>query len=75
VDLLVEKNVIVNWLGNNAEVKTLIKKLGHEIMEVKYCYNHLTKQLNLHCGNSWNCHMASLKAVCISQIFGEAQPL
>lgn len=43
VDLLVERNVIVNWLGNNAEVATLIKKLGHEIMEVKSCYNHLTK--------------------------------
>jgi ATP-dependent protease HslVU (ClpYQ) peptidase subunit len=34
VDLLVEKKVIVNWLGSNAEVMTLINKLGHEIMKL-----------------------------------------
>ncbi|XP_059428389.1 UPF0481 protein At3g47200-like [Corylus avellana] len=60
VDLLVEKKVIVNGLGSNAEVMTLINKLGYEIMEVKSCYSDLAQQLNDHCGNYWNRNMSLL---------------
>nr|POF14546.1 hypothetical protein CFP56_36720 [Quercus suber] len=33
VDLLVEKKVLVNWLGSNKAVATLINKLAHQIVE------------------------------------------
>lgn len=32
VDLLVEKKILVNWLGNNEAVATLINKLCHQIV-------------------------------------------
>ena len=69
VNLLVEKKVIVNWLGSNAEVMTLINKLGHEIVEVKSCYNDFTHQLNDHCGNSKNRNMLSLITAYFSDIW------
>ena len=63
VRLLVEKKVIVNRRGSNKEVTTLINKLGHEIVESESCYHELYKQLDDHCGSTWNSLVASLTSV------------
>ncbi|KAL0007621.1 hypothetical protein SO802_009123 [Lithocarpus litseifolius] len=44
VDLLVEKNVLVNWLGNNKAVATLINGLCQQILELN---NLIVRVMNL----------------------------
>ncbi|XP_059439755.1 UPF0481 protein At3g47200-like [Corylus avellana] len=48
VDLLIDKKVIINNIGCNAAVTTLINKLGDQIVEDKSCYYDLAKKLNQH---------------------------
>jgi hypothetical protein len=48
VDLLVDEKVIINNIGCNAAVTTLINKLGDQIVEDKSCYYDLAKKLNQH---------------------------
>jgi hypothetical protein len=44
VDLLVEKKVIVNWLGSNKIVANLINKLSHQIVEADHSHYILWTQ-------------------------------
>ena len=60
VDLLVEKKVIVNWLGDNKAVATLINKLREQIVEANHsCYGELSKNIQGHYDNVWSKVMAS----------------
>ncbi|XP_050282408.1 UPF0481 protein At3g47200-like [Quercus robur] len=60
VDLLVEKKVIVNWLGDNKAVATLINKLREQIVEANHtCYWELSKKIQGHYDNVWSKVMAS----------------
>ncbi|XP_030965586.1 UPF0481 protein At3g47200-like [Quercus lobata] len=61
VDLLVEKNVIVNWLGNNKAVATLINGLCLQIIEGNHsCYFELSEKIKDHYNSRWSKLMASL---------------
>uniref|UniRef100_A0A7N2LF88 Uncharacterized protein n=1 Tax=Quercus lobata TaxID=97700 RepID=A0A7N2LF88_QUELO len=60
VDLLVEKKILVNWLGNNEAVATLVNKLCHQIVEGnRSCYYELSEQIRGHYSNCWSKLMAS----------------
>ncbi|KAG6680174.1 hypothetical protein I3842_13G028200 [Carya illinoinensis] len=63
VDLLVEKKVIVNQLGSDEEVATLVNKLGRQIVEVNSYYCELSQKLNGHYEHFWNRNMATLKRI------------
>ena len=45
VDLLVEKNVIVNWLGNNKAVAILINNLCQQLVEGNQTHGILYKSI------------------------------
>ena len=61
VDLLVEKKVLVNWLGNNEAVATLINKLSHQIVEGNQsCYYELSEKIRGHYSSCWSKLMATL---------------
>ena len=59
VDLLVKKNVIVNWLGNNKVVATLINGLCQQIVEGNSCYFELSEEIKNHYSSGWSKLMAS----------------
>ncbi|XP_050282438.1 putative UPF0481 protein At3g02645 [Quercus robur] len=64
VDLLVEKKVLVNWLGSNKAVAILINRLSQQIVEGNRSrYHDLSKQLNRHYENCWNKLMASFTSL------------
>ena len=69
VDLLVERKAIVNRLGSDEAVATLVNKLGHQIVECKSCYFDLSKELNGHYENFWNRNMASLTTIYFRDIW------
>ncbi|XP_059434374.1 UPF0481 protein At3g47200-like [Corylus avellana] len=60
VDLLVDKKVIVNQLGNDEALARLVNKLGHQIVAEDSCYYELCQTLNKHYDNFWNRNMATL---------------
>ena len=61
VDLLVEKKVLVNWLGNNKAVATLINKLCIQIVEGNQsCYYELSERIHGHYSSYWSKLMATL---------------
>nr|XP_023891759.1 uncharacterized protein LOC112003781 [Quercus suber] len=61
VDLLVEKKIIVNWLGNNKAVAILINHLCQQIVEGNYsCYFDLSEKIKDHYTSRWSKLMASL---------------
>ncbi|XP_075646249.1 UPF0481 protein At3g47200-like isoform X1 [Castanea sativa] len=59
VDLLVEKNVIVNWLGSNKAVAILINALCQQIVEGNSCYFELNEKITHHYSSRWSKLMAS----------------
>uniref|UniRef100_A0A2N9GZV9 Uncharacterized protein n=1 Tax=Fagus sylvatica TaxID=28930 RepID=A0A2N9GZV9_FAGSY len=66
VDLLVEKKVIVNWLGSNKIVANLINKLSHQIVEADRSYYFgLSEDIKKHYKSYWS----KLLANCTSQYF------
>ncbi|KAF5469993.1 hypothetical protein F2P56_010547 [Juglans regia] len=69
VDLLVEKKVIVNQLGSDEAVATLVNKLGHQIVEVNSCHYKLSQKLNEHYEDFWNRNMATLTTVYFRDIW------
>lgn len=69
VDLLVDRKVIVNALGSNEAVATLVKKIGQQIAKNDSYFHILAKELNVHCDNFWNRHMASLTSVYFPDIW------
>ena len=60
VNLLVDKKIIINQLGSNAIVATLINKLGYQIVEDKSCYYDLGQELNKHYDYPLNHILATL---------------
>jgi hypothetical protein len=69
VDLLVKKEVIVNLLGSNAEVATLINKLGDQITEATSCYHDIAKNLNEHYDYPLNHILATLTRIYFPNIW------
>jgi hypothetical protein len=60
VDLLVEKKVIVNWLGNNEAVANLINSLAHPILNANYSfYYEVNEKIHRHYSSRWSKLMAS----------------
>ncbi|XP_059434283.1 UPF0481 protein At3g47200-like [Corylus avellana] len=70
VDLLVEKNVIDNQLGSNADVASLINKLCVQIVETPSSYFiNIAKKLNRHYKFFLNPILATLKREYFPNIF------
>ena len=77
VVLLVEKGIIVNKLGSNKTVATMVNKLGLEIEQKRSCYQELAQQLNGYY-NTMTTIAIVIWYPCeqnIFVIFGEALPL
>ena len=69
VEFLVEKGIIVNALGSNKAVATMVNKLALEITEKNTCYKHLADQINKFYENDWNRNMGSLGTVYFRDIW------
>ncbi|WCJ22983.1 hypothetical protein M5689_005036 [Euphorbia peplus] len=63
VDLLVEKKIIVNGLGDGGAVADLVNKLCNQIVEVKSCYFLVARDLNKYYESCGNQTMATLRSV------------
>ena len=61
VELLVEKGIIVNKLGSNKTIATMVNKLGLKIEQKRSCYQELAPQLNGYYDNDCNRNMESLR--------------
>ncbi|WCJ22979.1 hypothetical protein M5689_005034 [Euphorbia peplus] len=61
-DLLVEKKIISNGLGNGKAVADLVNKLCDQIVEVKSCYVNVATKLNNYYGSCGNHTMATLRS-------------
>jgi hypothetical protein len=69
VGLLVKKEVIVNLLGSNDVVATLINQLGDQITEATSCYNDIAEKLNAHYDHLFNQILATLTREYFPNIF------
>ncbi|XP_040995394.1 UPF0481 protein At3g47200-like [Juglans microcarpa x Juglans regia] len=70
VELLVDKKVIRNQLGSNAEVATLINNLcPDQIGDASSIYYDLSRLLNKHCDNPWNRTLATMSSVYFPDIW------
>ena len=69
VEFLVEKGIIVNALGSNKAVASMVNKLALEITEKNTCYKHLADQINKFYKNYWNRNMGSLGTVYFRDIW------
>ena len=61
VELLVEKGIIVNKLGSNKTIATMVNKLGLKIEQKRSCYQELAQQFNGYYDNDCNRNMESLR--------------
>ncbi|KAK3173903.1 hypothetical protein Dsin_032544 [Dipteronia sinensis] len=66
VDLLVEKDIIFNCLGDNAAIANMFNKLGFHVTPSYSGYYEVTEKLKAHYGNRWNHSKATLKRVYFS---------
>jgi len=70
VDLLVDKKVIANHLGSNADVATLINKLGDQIVATTPSYfDHIGQKLHDHYEFPLNHFLATLKREYFNNVF------
>ncbi|XP_060674658.1 UPF0481 protein At3g47200-like [Ziziphus jujuba] len=69
VELLVEKDVVQNFLGSNDAVANLFNKICDQIAETSFCYGTLCEDLNDHYNNPWNVAKATLKSVYFKDIW------
>jgi hypothetical protein len=70
VTLLVDKKVIANHLGSNADVATLINKLGDQIVATTPSYfDYISQQLNEHYEFPLNHLLATLKSEYFPNVF------
>ncbi|KAL5794980.1 hypothetical protein ACOSP7_003574 [Xanthoceras sorbifolium] len=78
VDLLVEKGIIFNCLGDNAAIANMFNKLGLQVTPSYYglqvttscsSYYHVTEKLKAHYGKSWNQAKATLKSVYFNDLW------
>ncbi|KAG2260951.1 hypothetical protein Bca52824_080245 [Brassica carinata] len=63
VDLLVEKGIIRNWIGQPALVARMVNKLGLGIIEVGSYYSEIAVKVNKHYANRFHRSYALLKRV------------
>ncbi|GLT31649.1 hypothetical protein SLA2020_063710 [Shorea laevis] len=63
VDLLCQRGIIRNFLGENAAVATLFNRLGYHVSfsTEMFFYNELSNDINKHCTSPWNKSMAKLR--------------
>uniref|UniRef100_A0A7N2LF89 Uncharacterized protein n=1 Tax=Quercus lobata TaxID=97700 RepID=A0A7N2LF89_QUELO len=62
VELLVDKKIIINMLGSNEVIATMVNKLGLEIVETGSCYFDLAQELNKHYDQCCNHNMGNLRS-------------
>jgi hypothetical protein len=68
VDLLAQNGIILNWLGDDAVVSKMIKKLCETITDT-YTYDDLCRKMNAHYENRWNHMKATLKIVYFPRVW------
>ncbi|KAL5798920.1 hypothetical protein ACOSQ2_003740 [Xanthoceras sorbifolium] len=69
VDLLVEKEIIVNCVGDNEAIAKMFNKLCSHILPSPSCYHGITKELREHYKNQC-CHLkATLRSVYFSNLW------
>ncbi|KAF2295811.1 hypothetical protein GH714_034094 [Hevea brasiliensis] len=61
VELLIEKGVLVNSLGNNEKVSNLFNDLNNGIVRANFCYETIFQRLNDHYGTCWYRAVATLR--------------
>ncbi|KAJ7962034.1 hypothetical protein O6P43_017316 [Quillaja saponaria] len=63
VDFLLEKKIIVNYLGSNEAVEKMVNSLCRELVISSSFYKTSIRQLNAHYDNTFNHTMATLRSV------------
>ncbi|KAL0007592.1 hypothetical protein SO802_009094 [Lithocarpus litseifolius] len=69
VELLVEKDIIVNSLGSNEAIAKMVNRLCLEIVEENSCYSELAQKLNKHFDQCCNRNMGLLKSTYFSNLW------
>ena len=69
VELLVEKDIIVNSLGSNEAISKMVNRLCLEIVEENSCYTELVQKLNKHFDQCCNRNMGLLKSTYFSNLW------
>ncbi|XP_030967075.1 UPF0481 protein At3g47200-like [Quercus lobata] len=69
VELLVEKDIIVNSLGSNEAISKMVNRLCLEIVEENSCYSELAQKLNKHFDQCCNRNMGLLKSTYFSNLW------
>ncbi|XP_034903996.1 UPF0481 protein At3g47200-like [Populus alba] len=69
VDLLVEKGIILHWLGDNAALSNMFNKLNDNIGETSTSYGYMCKMMNGHYENHWNRLKATLELVYFANVW------
>ncbi|XP_030963874.1 putative UPF0481 protein At3g02645 [Quercus lobata] len=69
VELLVDKKIIINMLGSNEAIATMVNKLGLEIVETCSCYFGLAQELNKHYDECCNRNMGNLRSSYFSNLW------
>ena len=69
VELLVQKGIIVNKLGSNKAVATMVNKLALAIEQYTSCYHELAQQLNDYYDKDCNRNMGSLRTIYFGDIW------
>ncbi|XP_034900892.1 UPF0481 protein At3g47200 [Populus alba] len=69
VGLLVEKGIILHWLGDDAALSNMINKLNENIGETSTCYDDICQKMNDHYKNPWNHRKATLKLVYFTNVW------
>uniref|UniRef100_A0A6N2LBB3 DUF247 domain protein n=1 Tax=Salix viminalis TaxID=40686 RepID=A0A6N2LBB3_SALVM len=69
VGLLVEKGIILHWLGDDAAVSNMINNFCENIGNNYTCFGDISRELNAHYENRWNHRKATLKLVYFPNIW------
>ncbi|XP_031269398.1 uncharacterized protein LOC116127877 [Pistacia vera] len=69
VNLLIEKEIIKNSVGDSDVVVEMFNKLCHQIPQSDYCYAGVLKDLRSFYGNGWNRIRAKLQVIGIRYFF------
>jgi hypothetical protein len=69
VELLVDEGIIVNALGSNKAVATMVNRLRLEIVENNSFYQSLTQDLNAFYSKFWNRSMGYLRTIYFRDIW------
>ncbi|XP_075645589.1 LOW QUALITY PROTEIN: UPF0481 protein At3g47200 [Castanea sativa] len=69
VELFVENKIIINKLGSNELVATMVNDLGLEIVENHSYYGEMAKRLNEHYENYYNHNMGTLTSTYFSNLW------